>query len=193
MRRAARAVSLAGLLCSLACVAVLHVVRPDLSVAAHRLSEYANGAYGWLMSTAFVALSIALAALGILWAPNRSKKNGWILSSLAFLSAICVGVSAAFETGFPGTSETIHSRASGLATVAIVILALAYTMPTVLSRRNAPFDPVAAGIAVAAAVLLGISSLLHETRWTGIGQRALWISLIAWLMRVTIRDAHKES
>jgi hypothetical protein len=185
MRRLGRFVVLSGLLMSLACVATLHVVRTDLPPLAHRLSEYANGPFGWLMASSFVTLSCALAVLGALWA--RAGRNGWILPGIAVLASLGAVLSAVFETGGSAFSETIHSRASAFATIAIVVLALVYSMPIELPQRPVVFDPVDAALAVAAVVLVGISSLLHETRWTGLGQRALWLILIVWLVRATWR------
>ena len=43
-----------------ACVATLHVVSPDLEPRSRRLSEYANGPYGYLMTLAFLALGIGM-------------------------------------------------------------------------------------------------------------------------------------
>lgn len=185
MRKLARFVVLAGLLMSLACVAALHVVRGDLPPLSHRLSEYANGPFGWLMATSFVTLSCALAVLGALWA--RGGRNGWILPGIAVLASLGAVLSAVFETGGSAFSETIHSRASAFATIALVVLALIWSLPIELPQRPVVFAPVDAALAVTAVVLVGISSLLHETRWTGLGQRALWLILIAWLVRTTWR------
>lgn len=188
MRSRARAVALAGLLSSLVSVTVLHVVRTDLPPVSHRLSEYANGPFGWMMATTFVALGCALVALAWLWAGSSRDKNGWILPGIAVLAAAGAVLSAVFETGGSATSETIHSRASAFATIAIVVLALAYSMPIALPQRPVVSDSVSRGLTMIAVVLVGISSLLHETRWTGLGQRALWLVLIAWLVRTTWRE-----
>lgn len=96
------------------------------------------------------------------------------------------------ETGGSATSETIHSRASAFATIAIVILALAYATPIALPQRPVVSDPVGKALAVVAVVLVGISTLLHETRWTGLGQRALWLVLIIWLVRTTWQEPSRR-
>lgn len=192
MKSRARAVALAGLLLSSACVAVLHLVRTDLPPVSHRLSEYANGPYGWLMATTFAALSCALAALAWLWAESSKEKNGWILPGTALLAAVGAVLSALFETGGSATSEALHSRASAFATIAIVILALAYTMPTALPQCPVLTDRVGRALAIVAVVLVGLSSLLHETRWTGLGQRTLWSVLIIWLVRTIWREPSRR-
>lgn len=192
MKNRARAVALTGLLLSLACVATLHFVRTDLPPLSHRLSEYANGPYGWVMATSFVALGCALAALAATWAGNSKEKNGWILPGTALLAAAGAVLSAVFETGGSAASESIHSRASAFATIAIVILALAYALPIALPQRPIVSDPVGKGLAGVAVILVGISSMLHETRWTGLGQRALWLVLIVWLLRTTWQEPSRR-
>src|SRR5205809_2604665 len=36
---------------------LMHVLRPDYTPASHMISDYAGGRYGWVMTTAFLALS----------------------------------------------------------------------------------------------------------------------------------------
>jgi hypothetical protein len=184
LRSGARVVTIAGLLCSLAFVAVLHVVRADLPPVSHRLSEYANGPYGWMMSAAFFALGSGLIALGVaLGAESRPRGIAWIMSATAVLAGAGALVSGAFRTGVSHASEVIHSRASALATVAIVALALAYSKAAVGHRPRGAHDPAGAVLALIAAALAALSPLLHDTRWSGLGQRLLWIALLTWLLR----------
>jgi hypothetical protein len=190
-RTRAQLVTIAGLLCSLTCVAILHVVRTDLPPASHRLSEYANGPYGWLMTAAFVALACGLMSLGIiLRAEGGRGRSSWIIPSIAFLGGVGAILSAAFPTGVSPTSETIHSRASALATVAVVALALVYSIPA--ARRGANPDRVGTRLAFAAAALTAISPVVHDTRWTGLGQRLLWTAVLAWLLWVAWRPPSVE-
>jgi hypothetical protein len=182
LRSGARVLTIAGLLCSLALVAVLHVVRADLPPVSHRLSEYANGPYGWMMTAAFFALGSGLMALGVaLGAESRPRGIAWIMSATAILAGALL--SGAFRTGVSHASEVVHSRASALATVAIVALALAYSKAAVGHRPRAAHDPAGAVLALIAAALAALSPLLHDTRWSGLGQRLLWIALLTWLLR----------
>lgn len=54
----ARAAAAATLIAA-AAVLALHVLRPDLEPASHRLSEYAIGPWGWLTTSVFAALAVA--------------------------------------------------------------------------------------------------------------------------------------
>jgi hypothetical protein len=183
VRTGARIVALAGLLSSVACVALLHVVRADLAPRTHRLSEYANGPHGWLMTAAFVALGCGLIALGVALRSDRGSKGlaGRAVPVAAFSAGVGAIVSAAFKTGVSQFGEAVHSRASALATVALVALALFYSLGG--ARRG---DGARLGIVLSllVGVLAALSSVLHETSWTGLSQRLLWIALLGWLLWV---------
>jgi len=189
MSNRTRIVTISGVLCSIICVAVLHLVRTDLSPLSTRLSEYANGPFGWLMATAFVTLACGIAALGFgLWNGKGRDRRAWIILSASGLAAAGTMLSGMFRTGASDISETIHSRASAVAVMSIVALALVHSAPFARDKSGAVSDPVGAGIALAAAVLVVISPVLHHTRWTGLSQRLLWIAVTIWLLRTAWLD-----
>jgi hypothetical protein len=99
----------------------------------------------------------------------------------ALLAAVGTILSGVFRTGASVLSEAIHSRASAIAVVALVVLA--YSVSLARRRPSAASDPVGAGLAVTAAALAVMSPVWHHTRWTGLSQRLLWITLITWLLR----------
>ena len=180
----ARVVAIAGFVSSLACVAILHLLRTDLPPVAHRLSEYANGSHGWMMAVAFSALGCGLIALGVLLRPEqRESPLAWTSSALAFLAGAGTIVSGIFRTNVSDASELVHSRASALASVALVVLCLAYSIPAAFHRSDAAPDTAGTVLALTAAILAAVSPLLHDTRLTGLSQRLLWIVLLAWLLR----------
>ena len=73
-----------GIVVSAACVTLLHLLRTDLPPHAHRLSEYATGPYGWLMTLAFVALAAGLTGFAaFLW--STDEKIG---ASIALVAAV---------------------------------------------------------------------------------------------------------
>jgi len=184
MSNRTRIVTISGVLCSVVCVAMLHIVRTDLSPLSTRLSEYANGRFGWLMATAFVTLACGIAALGLgLWDGRGRDRRAWIILSAALLAAASTMLSGIFRTGASDISETIHSRASAVAVMSIVALALVHSAPFKRDKSGEAPDPVGAGLALTAAVLVVISPVLHHTRWTGLSQRLLWIAVTVWLLR----------
>jgi hypothetical protein len=159
-------------------VVVLHIVRNDLAVPTHRLSEYANGPNGWLMTTAFFAVGCGLIAMGVMFQGEREGR-GSLASVCAFIGGAGMIVSGIFETSVSDSDELIHSRASAIAVVAVLTLALVHSNPF---GRRVP-DAAGTTLAVIALVLAAVSPALHNTRWTGLSQRALWFVLIAWLLR----------
>ncbi len=161
----------------------LHLLRPDLPPASHRLSEYAIGPHGWMMTTAFVALGCALAALGLALLAERPRGITWIIPATTLAAGVGMIVSGVYETGDLPASDSIHSLASISATVAIVVIALVHSMPVARRWSDVPLGRVGIGLALTAAGLAVIAPALHDTRWTGLGQRLLWIVLIAWLLR----------
>jgi hypothetical protein len=185
--RGARILTISALLLSLASVAILHLVRSDLPPAAHRLSEYANGPYGWMMTMAFLALGCGLMGLGvILWAGRRGGV-AWAVLATASLAAAGTILSGAFRTAGSDTSEAVHSRASAVAVIAVVALTLLYSIPIGRHRPGSRADPVGAGLALLAAALALVSPVLHQTTWTGLSQRLLWITVTTWLLRAAWR------
>ena len=57
------AASIALSLIGVGAVVALHVLRPELAPVSHRLSEYAIGRYGGLMTAAFVCVGASLLTL----------------------------------------------------------------------------------------------------------------------------------
>jgi hypothetical protein len=166
-------------------LAVLHVVRPDLSPISDRLSLYANGSYGPIMTASFVTLGAGAVVLGLALA-FTGMTPGW--SRVVPLATIVAGcgliVSGLFPTdpaGAPTSTETIHSVASGSASMALITAAVAWALVARGHRPRKPIGP--AEVLAGAAVGLGaISPVLHGSKWTGLSQRLLWLTLTVWLL-----------
>ena len=180
----ARIATIVGMFSSFVFVAILHFTRTDLGPASHRLSEYANGPYGWMMTSAFVTLSCGLVAFGfdLLIRPRRNAIDLLCISAVA-VAAVGTMLSGVFRTGGSDLAETVHSRASAAAVIALVTLALGYSI--LRANRSGETDRVGATLAVIVAILAVLSPMFHHSRWTGLSQRMLWIVLLAWLLRAT--------
>jgi membrane-associated phospholipid phosphatase len=170
----------------LACVLALHVLRDDLTPTGHRLSEYATGPYGALMTTAFASVGAGLITFA--WALSRAgqRHRRWSRSVPIAVAAAGVGMVVAgiyrTEPDRVGSmSELVHSRTSALATLALMAAAVTWS---IVGRDAASpswrFDTPAT-LALAAAVIGAVSPLLHHSGWTGLSQRALWATLLAWM------------
>ena len=173
------------MLVSVAAVAALHVVRPDLDPAQRRLSEYAVGASGWLMTLAFVAVA------GGSWSLRRSIAAWPGLGPVRVLLAVAaVGMlaSAAFETDVTTPAaprELVHSAVSSTA-FASLVLAMLWTS-TVARAAIAWSIPRAVPDAVTAMAALGavLGPIAHDGPWTGLVQRLTWLAVMVWLLLLT--------
>jgi hypothetical membrane protein len=182
-----RGVTLVGSLCSILSVAILHIVRNDLNPVTQRLSEYAVGPYGWLMTTAFLSLGCVLLAIAVLLgAAAGSNQIRRAITLLGLVAGAGIIVSGAFPTGVSSISEVVHSRASGIATAAAIAIALVYSLPRMRQATASTRDLVGAALALSAAFLGAISPTLHESQWTGLSQRVLWATVMVWLLWVVV-------
>ena len=180
MRTAAHVTTIALLLASVGCVLGLHVLRSDLDPIAHRLSEYASGPYGWLMTTAFFAMGLALMTLAFqVGTSANSARIQRVVAPLIALAGVGLILSGVFKTATGSTLiEIIHSRASATSVLALTAAAVASSTHPASSH----FDTAARVVTVVAVVAVAISPILHDTPWTGIGQRFVWLALTAWLL-----------
>jgi hypothetical protein len=108
-------------------VVLEHAIRSELSPGDHRISEYAVGPTGWLMTAGFLAWATALAltAVALQRARPRPSVVGGILTGLIALSSIGALGTALFETGTsagkvpPGRHLTASNHAHDIASGAL--------------------------------------------------------------------------
>lgn len=175
-----RIASLGLLAFGMACVVALHALRTDLEPAGHRISEYAIGPYGSVMTVGFFAIGAALVALAWPVAASRGRWSRAVAAAFAVAGAGMV-ISGIYPTD-PGRSgpaaDNAHSRASLVATLALLGAALVWSL---LQERPRWRLDISSALAVAATLLAAISPLLHHSMITGISQRLLWLTLLTWV------------
>jgi hypothetical membrane protein len=172
---------------SFGAVAALHLLRPDLDPADHVLSEYANGSHGVIMTAVFYATGVACAALG--WRLRSALDWFGITRAvpvLLVLAGVALIVSGVFEVGLPdepeSAAESIHSGASIGAFVLLIAAMLLFARACTRDTRWRTFSPVAAALAVTAAVAGILSPFADGTAWTGLAQRMLGGAVLLWLL-----------
>jgi hypothetical protein len=111
-------------------ITVLHFLRPDLNPVSRMTSEYANGPYGLVMTSAFFAMSVASAAL-IVALYRGAPRHALSLTGLAFLGLWAVGVLIAMifpidPGGVPVTLAGTTHQAAGPPTFACVAMGVAF-------------------------------------------------------------------
>jgi hypothetical protein len=69
--------------------------------------------------------------------------------------------------------------------MALIGTALLCSLGLRLPARQA--SRVAVALAVLGAILGALSPFLHRSSWTGVSQRLLWLTLLAWLILTALR------
>lgn len=167
-------------------VVSLHRLRPDLPAGGHRISEYALGRHGWLMAASFVAVGCGLAALGAAVLAVRGARRRLPTAGLLAIAGAGMAIAGLFRTdelrsGI--TADAIHSAASAVSTMAVIAAGGWWALVT--ARARGRFRATTA-LAAVGAVLGASSPVLHHSGLTGISQRALWATLIAWALALAI-------
>jgi uncharacterized membrane protein YuzA (DUF378 family) len=181
MRPERRGLAVASIVLSLVgvvAVVALHFLRPELAPVSHRLSEYAIGRYGGLMTAAFVLVGASLLTLAGAIVGDDRRLWSRVVAAAVGIAGVGMIVSGAYRTDVSrsgATADAVHSAASGLATLALIGAAVVWT--AVASRRTAPIVLAAMSLALGA-----VSPALHRSRWTGLSQRLLWLTLLAWVV-----------
>lgn len=187
--RSAGMVGMAGSALFLVALVALHVLRPDLGIAADYVSDYANGSFGALFATALYAHGIgnlALAAgLALELAPSRRGVTGSLLLAVA---AVGIVLAATFPTDPAGAAQTTVGRVHGAAAtgafpVEVLALFLLGGAFTVGGRwRRATWQ--VAGIVGLALIWLEVAIIRGGA--PGIPERAALVMLAVWELAASV-------
>jgi len=185
--RTAATIALAMFLGFVAIVVLLHFLRPDMHPFQEFISDYAVGEYGFLMTTAYLAFALGIAALMVsLYQGLPLMPRSW--ASLVLLSACSVLVTLAgiFPTDLGGeiatTSGQIHNLASLLF---FLLLMIAMLVLSIRLRRAGMLEGrymALLWLSIAAPILLVATFI----QWDGAGlvglrQRLYVLTVISWL------------
>jgi len=149
---------------------LLHFVRSDLSPVHDRISEYANGSYGSVMTVSFFTCGAGMVVRGLGMRLTGTMNGSSRMDPLALIAAGCgMVVSGLYPTdpaGAPTTTERVHSLASGSASVALIGAAVA--SPFLSSGRPPRRAKGPAGVLACGALALGVvSPVLNENGLDG--------------------------
>jgi hypothetical protein len=141
------------------------------------------------MTAAFVCVGAGLLTLaGAIVAAERP----WVRRLVAVavgIAGVGMVVSGLYRTDAVrsgATADAVHSTASGVATLALIGATVSWT--AFGSRRAAPL------LLAAIAVVLGATSpALHRSRWTGLSQRLLWLTLLMWAVLAACELARRAA
>jgi hypothetical protein len=182
--------SLAAILLVTACFAaivLLHAVRTDLDPVRQVMSEYANGRFGWFMTAAFYAIGLACIALALRLGRAIVRRPlsvvVRVLLGLGGLGLILAGIFEVERPAVPDTiEEIIHSDATLAAFTLVITAMLLFSVLCRWDPRWHDFRGVATALAIVAAVAGAFSPFAGQTTWSGLAQRVLGATVVAWLL-----------
>jgi len=166
----------------------LHFLEPEYDPRFQFMSDYAWGAYGWLMTTTFFALAVAVLTIAFaLRGVHHSSRSARLGFGLLVVAALFVSLAGIFR-GFP-----LHDVASAVAIpgLALAVLFLAWSFRG--ARGWEVIYPATFAIAIAMSVAL--VSMVTDVGMPGLQQRAFFCLLLVWLSVVVltlVRMAKRE-
>ena len=198
--------AIAGTVWFVLAIAALHVLSPEIDPVHRPTSEYARGPFGYLMTSAFVSLSIATWALTVGLYRNLPSA-GVHRAGLSFLAIWCVGllVAATFPIDFDDAPQTLAGRIH--ATNGPIIFLSLTTATNLVSqgfRRDLRWQPIYRFASVLALLMIPEFAAGGLTRATGTGagiaQRVFIVTFATWflvvatqLRSIAIHDADRTT
>jgi Protein of unknown function (DUF998) len=198
MRRMGQ-LALAGLLVFVAAVLILHAAQPELSPRDDAVSYYVHGRLGGLLTAGLAALGLASLALaaGLARVVPAARVGRWLLGVWgvgALLGALFRADPPGRWSEPPSVAGMIHGNAAIAAFVALPIAALVLSRALRHQGQWRPHARLLTGLAVAAAVGLGLftASLVPvfvrpgPPILLGASERLLLACYVAWLAAVGV-------
>jgi hypothetical protein len=158
--------------------AALHFLEPEYDPRYRFMSEYAWSAHGWLMTTTFFVLALALFSVAVavrnLYRPSRSARVGF---GLLVVGAAGICVAGAFR-GFP-----LHDVGGAVGLPGVVMAALLLSWSFRQASGWQSFFPVA--LLIALGMFTALLSMIVDVGMPGLQQRVflfltlLWLSIVA--------------
>ena len=161
----------------------LHVLEPGLSPISSLIGDYAQTTHGVWATAAFIAFGVVWGAMAValsVVAENRAVRVGRVLF---FLAMIAILVAAVFPaTADPRTGSTMARIQNLLARPGLFLGVLLVSVGV----RRAPGWEAVGGIllwlsATAIVLLVATIGYMLEAGFGGVGQRAIFLILYAWV------------
>ena len=184
--------ALTGIAYFMAVIVTLHFLRPDLNPISRPTSEYAVGPYGFLMTTAFLSMSVASLSLAIgLYKGMPKSTRSRIGLILLGIWGVGVLVAMSFPINPEGTRPTITGiihRINGPLTF------LSLTIGTMLVSKSFKRDKnwrviyrPALSLSVVMLVMFIITgvNMATDSGFEGLSQRVFLITFATWFILTT--------
>lgn len=158
----------------------LHFLEPEYDPRFRFMSEYAWGPYGWLMTTTFFVLGLALVTVAVgLREVHQSSLSARIGIGLLLVGALGVCLAGVFREFIP------HAAAGAVGLPSIVIAALILSWGF---RRAAGWQSIhRVTFLIALGMLVALLSIIMAVGLPGLQQRAFLGLVLLWLSVVVHR------
>jgi hypothetical protein len=114
-------VAIGAALASVAGLALLHRLRPDLAPGSTMISQYAVGPYGWVMGVCFAAWAVGSLTLFLALAGQRPSLLTWVGLVLLLAAAVGQAMGGLFPMDPAGTTPETMSQTGRLHGVGFTI------------------------------------------------------------------------
>src|SRR5262245_14168815 len=138
-------------------LAVLHVIKPEISPSWNFISEYEIGNFGWVMRAAFFSLGLSCITLSIAIRSQIRTIGGYIGLALLLISALGLFIGGIFTTDPLGTSKdaltthgNLHQFGAMLDSIPFAALLISWS----LARKNQAWSSARRALFWAAALPL---------------------------------------
>ena len=171
-----------------AALVLLHILRPDYTPVDHMISDYAVGRFGWVMTTAFVALSAGCLMLGLgMAAAGPRSIAGRCAVVLLWVATVGMLVTAIFPTDLEAAASTttgnIHTASFLVNVFSVLLCSLLFA---VSFRQSEPWRGYRwTGLSLAVAVLAAFIAqflTLHRGAPYGLTNRLFVAVLMVWFL-----------
>jgi hypothetical protein len=167
---------------------LMHALRPERELATTWISGYAVGRHGWVMTTAWLALSSGCLMLVLGLARGGPRSRAALLGTL-LLGVLSAGtlITAIFPPG-PSRSGEIHSISFLVNAGSILLASVLLSVGFGSDPRWRSFQRTAAALAslLVFAFVLQFFTAYFELLY-GLANRFFATMLIAWLLAISIR------
>ncbi|HEV2580242.1 MAG TPA: DUF998 domain-containing protein [Ktedonobacteraceae bacterium] len=186
--------AIVGVFYFITAVVILHPLRPDLNPVTHAVSNYANGPFGFLMTSAFFVLAISEFALA--WGLARClslTRRTMISVALLGLTGSGLIVTGLFRSDVnvprppASASAIVHWIGAGGSFLSLMI---AIFLLSGYFKKDAPWQSFSRlSYSWLAAIVLALAAYgtLSLLSWTGIGERIYIATSVVWLLLASLR------
>jgi hypothetical protein len=175
-------------------IVVMHFLRPDHDPIRRPTSEYAVGPYGFLMTSAFIIMSLGSLALVVgLYRGVSEPARSTIGLSLLGVWVLGLLVAATFPIDLEGTppttSGTVHRINGPITFLSLTVGAILVSRRLKHDENWLPVHRIALflSLLMLAEFIVNAVSIASGAGYPGLGQRVFIVTFVAWLALMAAR------